>query len=317
MSVTVPEPELVFYARLDNFEGLKEAELIENHIQMESTFITGPRGRVRKVTPIKGGPTGAADRYEFTMKVKAPPVEGVPSSDESTVAIDRNMFTQFSYAAVRGMNKDRHRFVGKTPSVEGATENTPIPPFTYEVDVFYTKNREYSAYVKIDVEVHAIVEALRTQNLPIPDLKSQITFEDLGLALSDVFYGDDQTPEQGALLDKLWQDEWITPMNPEIYKKPEPIDPPTEGVPGEGEGALVPDLEAEDPNAPPPEQAAPTDAPVEGEPAQTPPEGTPQEKPAEETNPAPESPAEGEEPKPKENEEPVTTPPKPEGEGDE
>lgn len=311
MSSTVPEPELVFYARLNNFEGLKEAELIENHIQMESTFITGPRGRVRKITPIKGGPAAAADRYEFTMKVKAPPVEGVPSSDESTVDIDRNMFTQFAYAATRGMNKDRHRFQGKTPSVQGAQEGTPIPPFTYEVDVYYTKHRAYSAYVKIDVEVNAIVTALKLHNLPVPDFKSQITFEDLGLELSDVFYGDDQTPEQGALLDKLWQEEWVTTMNPEIYKKPEPAPVPTEPVPGAPDGNAIPAIENEDPNAQPapegsePAPEAPTDTPpVAGE-------------GAEETKPAPDTPPKPEEDKPEENKEPETTPPKPEGEGNE
>lgn len=219
MSESNVETELVFYARLKSFEGLDQAEIIEDHIQLESTFTTGQRARVRRVTPIKGGPTDAADSYILTLKIKVPGTNGINSSIETDVTVDRNFYRNFGATATRGIRKRRYRFTGEPPTVNG--QPIPgVPPLIYEVDVFTGPNGRVP-YIKIDVELDQFLAALRPHGYTIDSIRQKFSFDSLPLEMEGVFYGEDQNDEQRALLDDLWQNQFVVKLNPEVYTKQE------------------------------------------------------------------------------------------------
>lgn len=224
MSQANPETELVFYARLLSFDGLDQAEVIEEHIQLETTFVTGPRARVRKITPIKGGPEGASDSYVLTLKFKTPDSNGVSASTEVNQIVDRNFYEYFGEASVRGMRKTRYRFTGEFPTFDGRVI-PGIAPLTYEVDLYTNQSGNRVLWIKIDVELDGFMDALKNAGISIDDVRHKFTFASLPLQLADVFYGPDQNEQQKALLDKLWQEEYVIQLNPEVYVKKEDDNP--------------------------------------------------------------------------------------------
>jgi len=219
MSQSNTETELVFYAKLLSYDGLDEAEVIEDHIQLESTFTTGPRMRVRRVTPIKGGAEGAGDQYILTLKVKVPGTDEVNASTETDVTVDRNFYQNFGQTATRGIKKRRYHFTGEPPTINGQPI-AGVPPLTYEVDVFTGPNGKVP-YIKIDVELDKFLQALKPHGYTLDDVRQKFTFESLPLQMEGVFYGPDQDEQQKALLDDLWQNQFVVQLNPEIYTKQE------------------------------------------------------------------------------------------------
>lgn len=219
MSSSNTETELVFYAKLNSYDGLDEAEVIEDHIQLESTFTTGPRMRVRRITPVKGGPEGAGDQYILTLKVKVPGTDAVNASTETNVEVDRNFYENFGNTATRGMKKRRYHFTGEPPTING--QPIPgVPPLCYEVDVFTGPNGRVP-YIKIDVELDKFLEALKPHGYTIDDVRQKFTFDSLPLQMEGVFYGPDQDEQQKALLDDLWENQFTLQLNPEVYVKQE------------------------------------------------------------------------------------------------
>lgn len=221
MSQSANETELVFHAKLASFEELLNAEKIELHVQFENTFITGGRARVRMTRPIKGGPTEAGDNFVFTIKNKVKLEDGVTDSVvETNTPVDRNFYENFAPGAVRGMVKKRYSFTGQIPKFEGH-EGLALPPLVYEVDVFTNAEGKQVEWVKIDVELDTLIDVLKGHNLTLADIRQKFTFDSLGLNMSGVFLAQDQTPEQGRLLDYLWKEQYtIEVMDPTYIEIP-------------------------------------------------------------------------------------------------
>lgn len=240
------ETELSLYARISDPESLYEADLIEDHIQLESTLISGARNRVRKITPVKGGAVGGTVRYVQALKIEMEPVGGVASCREVTVDVDRAFFEAFASVANRGIVKRRFTFIGGVPKISGA-ENIVLPPVKYEVDQFSIpgKNGEKSEWIKLDIELDEIIDALENAGIDISGVRQRFDLSYLPFTSEDMFYAATATPEQKALLGKLWETEFAQKIAPDVFVKGnEPAAPapePTQPAP-----TPSPDQQAED-----------------------------------------------------------------------
>lgn len=219
MSVTKEETEVALYAKIEDPESLQEADLIEDHIQVESTLISGARMRVRKITPIKGGPEGGADRYEITLKVPVENSAGIPSSEETTQETDRGFFEAFSNVAHRAIVKRRHVFVGRAPNITGA-EGVVIPPVKYEVDLFINPHtRKKTDWIKVDIELDEVIKALKEAGIDTTGVKQRFNLSNLPFTSENMFSNQSATPEQKQLLGKLWETEFSIKLAPDVFVK--------------------------------------------------------------------------------------------------
>lgn len=210
------ETEAVIYAHVDNPEGLGEALYKEHHEQLEADL--GPKGRcrVRRIT------TKEDVKYEFTMKI--PNVEavgaGVKSSIEKNVLVTEDFYEAFRVVAKKMLRKTRFVFDGNvTCPTMGYSRSAPPPGVKYEVDVFETQAGVLCPWVKIDVELDALIKFMNEsstttnlaggQNLPV-----RLTFKvgHLPFKPSSPFLSAQATPEQKALLDELWESHFNLPV---------------------------------------------------------------------------------------------------------
>ncbi len=220
MSTTTQETEITVYAKLDDPQSLNEAELIEDHIQLEQTLLSGARIRVRKITPIKGGPENGGDRYEITMKEKLPDDGGIPSSNETTQETDENFYNHFAEVAERGIVKRRFVFMGRAPVVRGAEEELVLPAVKYEVDLFTNpKTKQKVPYIKIDIEIDQILDVLKEKGIDITGVRQSFNLKNLPFIAEDMFSPKNATPEQKQLLDNLWENEIVLKCAPNEYVK--------------------------------------------------------------------------------------------------
>lgn len=266
------ETELTVYARLDDLNELEGvADAIEDHIQLESTLITGHRQRVRKVTPIKGEGVGS-DRFEFTTKYKLPDDAGIPSSLETTADVDEQFYDTYSMMAVRGIVKRRYSIAGKVPRISGLPENIVLPAVRYEVDVFTIpkgKDGEKSNWIKMDIELQDILKALKEQGIVnFENVRQKFNLDALAFVMHDMFSPQSATPEQKELLGKLWETEFALKLNPEVYKKEESS---TQGTPETTPAAPAEPVQTE------PQQSPPETPPTEGSVPETEGEGNQKE----------------------------------------
>lgn len=220
MSTTSEETEITLYARIDDPESLQEAELIEDHIQFESTLVSGARQRVRKITPVKGS-SSTADRYEVTLKVKRPNDGGVASSNETTQETDRGFYLAFADVAARGIVKRRYKFIGKPPIISGIDKDIVLPAVVYEIDQFTIPGTgEKSNWIKIDIEIDGILKALKEQGIDASSVRQKFDISNLPFTGHDMFSAASADPEQKAILDKLWEEEFAKKIAPDVFVKP-------------------------------------------------------------------------------------------------
>lgn len=272
MSRTSRETELTVYARLDDLSELDGVEAaIEDHIQLESTLTTGARIRVRRITPVTGE-GGQGERFEITTKEKLEDEGGVPSSDETTEDTDRGFYEHFSRIAQRGVVKRRYSIIGNKPKISGVSEDIVLPPVKYEVDVFtIPKAKEKSNWIKLDIELQDIIKVLTENGIGLEGVKQKFDLSVLAFTLNDMFSPQSATPEQKALLDKLWKEEFAMEINPEIYVKREK----QEESLTQGETEEAPDIPAAAAQTEP--QQGPTEEVPEGTETETEGEGKPTE----------------------------------------
>lgn len=161
---TKREDELVFYCKITNFDGLKEATSKENH---EQWSIKTSRGRVRVRQTKK---EGLNTIYDLTFKTKSDKA-GLEGSIETTYSIDEDQFNDFKNLSESGMVKDRYFFpVSKvTVKTETGIQDIEIENSFFEVDVFFNKDKTYNENVKIDLEVNEILNQINTNHPDIGD----------------------------------------------------------------------------------------------------------------------------------------------------
>lgn len=219
-SIGKREDELVFYAKINNFDGLAKAQSKEAHEQWQ---ITSPRGkmRVRKTTK-----DGLAPQYSQAIKAKDNPLGGSEKEDDTTEEI----FEAFKAIAVNGMIKDRYVFLAGKVSLKTEAGKQLIAEHgvKYEVDVFPKADGSgYHEICKIDVELNSLMEAIKKVNPDVKSAKFKFNISELPFQPSDLVTGNHGcTPEQKAMIDKWYQEIFLaTPGNgDQTPVKPEPVE---------------------------------------------------------------------------------------------
>ena len=262
MSTTNTETELTVYARIDNPETLNEADAIEDHIQLESTLTTGGRMRVRKITAVKGGPEATGDRFEITIKEKLPKDAGVGSSLETTQDSDRNFYEAFSQIASRGIVKRRYTFLGRAPKISGLDQQIVVPAVKFEIDRFVIptdkpEEKQYSQWVKIDIEIDDILKVLKEQGIDTSQVKQKFSLAAMPFTAEDMFSPENMNEEQKAQLDKLWETEFAMKIKPEVFIKEDSVQP--KATQGSTSDVQIPDIPEEN------EEVDPTTDPAQSQ----------------------------------------------------
>jgi hypothetical protein len=199
--VARPEPEMVFYAKVDA-SLLLQADSLEEQEQWELRINQGEqlrgRMRVRRTRPASVSALKRLDyrqdqeQFIYTTKSK---LFGVKSAgiQECNTEVTKDSFNAFKFMSDRGMRKVRACFA--VPE---------YPGLKWEVD-FFVKDRlsddpqEFFEWVKIDLEA--------TPEHPFP-LNPFPKFP-LGLSQIIVNQRDSQTRQESKLIEKLYDDYFI------------------------------------------------------------------------------------------------------------
>lgn len=198
------EDEIVFYAKMSNPEGLKLAASKESHEQWEIKTKKG-KVRVRKTTK-----EGLEATHEMTFKVKSSNA-GIEGGTEQNNSCDLDLFNSFKEIANSGMIKDRFCF--PVTSVQIMTPSGPqdvhIEGIFYEVDVFFNSDDTYNLYIKIDLEMNKMLEALKAAKPDLGDFKLNVKLLDLPFKPIDVIISKGMTDEEKAIVDNLYETVFI------------------------------------------------------------------------------------------------------------
>lgn len=197
------ETEIVVFARVGDFNGMKEATSVVAIDQLER-FIPG-KGRMRTRKTVSNEGTV----FEVGVKTIGTQ-EGVAlKRDEEESPVTGGFFECFRNVAETLTVKNRYIFDGTHSVIELESGDTKLPPVKFEVDVYKKHDGSVSPWVKIDIEIDEFNKAVQT----IPELKNKdlvfnIKVTHLPFKPQEAFIVGAATDEQKQLMAKLWQTEF-------------------------------------------------------------------------------------------------------------
>lgn len=196
------ETEVVVYSKIGEMEGLKLADDLEHHVQLETTFNNGTRCRVRKVTKESGS------KFYFTYKVKLHEVnDAIGTVNEFTTEIDEAFFENFRNVAERELVKTRYIF--NTTKVSLFTTDSKTlehPNVKYEVDVYSKEDGTICEWCKIDLEIDAILETLEEKHPGSEGVKFTVKVKHLPFKPYESILTLTATEEQKLKMEDIWKD---------------------------------------------------------------------------------------------------------------
>ena len=211
------ETEIVLYCKIGKFDGLEECNRQEKHVQLEGSFSTGTKCRVRKVTDDTG-----KDTYTFTFKLKEGATDGgslVQASVETNIEVDEVFFENFRKGvATREIHKTRYTFDSKKVTFtmkkdDGEPMMVEVPNVQYEVDVFdFEGATREEIRCKIDVEVDVILDFLKQKFPEVKEIKLTMKVSHLPFMPEEVLAGHTEDPEERELIDNAWK-KFVKPLN--------------------------------------------------------------------------------------------------------
>lgn len=236
MTVLKSEAEIVIYAKVGNFEGLKQADSVIGQEQLELRVDGKGTVRVRKSLNEDG------EVYEATVKSIKRKI-GNDTVDVALKAVEENIeaspsfFEAFKFVASKLFVKKRYLFNGKSTTVVKDGVEYALPPILYEVDVYERHDGKIIEWCKIDIEVDELLKTINS----IPELKGvdiglDINVKDLPFIPQEAFIvGSENSDAQKRLVKKLWEEEYphnpkggaLRPMQPSIAATMET--PPADG----------------------------------------------------------------------------------------
>lgn len=196
------ETEVVVYSKIGEMEGLKLADGIEHHVQLETTFANGTRSRVRKVTKEEGS------KFYFTYKVKLHEVnDAVGTVNEFTVETDEAFFENFRNVAERELVKTRYIFNSSKVNLL-TTESKTIehPNVKYEVDVYTKEDGSISEWCKIDLEIDTILQTLEENHPGSEGVKFTVKVKHLPFKPYESILTLTATDEQKLKMQDIWKE---------------------------------------------------------------------------------------------------------------
>lgn len=187
------ETEVTLYGQITNFDGLKEATSKESHEQYEIKPGNTEKGRfrVRKTTYNDG-----EVKYVLTIKIKSDSNVGRANS-ERNIDIDEGTFEDFKLMANEGMIKDRYTFAISSVSTKDAAGNATAidvdTPTVWEIDVYPDNEGGYSPWVKIDLELDAILKAVEATGVKNTSVNLSVNPKKLPIGLTNIIENNDAT----------------------------------------------------------------------------------------------------------------------------
>lgn len=155
------EKEITLYGLINNFDGLKEANEVEHHIQSETYF--DKKGKIR----VRGTQNpNEPDNVEYTLTLKSAKSQD-GSCTETTTAISKEFAEAFiKDASGIYIKKTRYTFFPKeeTSSItaNGRDYTYPSNLLKVEIDVFKDKTDQNFSYCKIDIETQDFEKYMST-----------------------------------------------------------------------------------------------------------------------------------------------------------
>lgn len=211
------ETELVFYARVGNPQGLEQASEI---IYQEQAQVKAPVGRIRVRMEKR---KGQADwSYNLVTKKGYTTNTGAQTSEEpEAVPVTAEVYEMFKSVCDQYMRKVRYVFKIEKITIEapGLTGQLQVEGLCYEVDRFLTPDGSYSEWVKIDLEIDALNEALKTAGLTL-DVRQHIVAKLSALPWQpEAAFHDDGSKDNAMrkLVDEIYAKEFIR-KNPDLQK---------------------------------------------------------------------------------------------------
>lgn len=195
------EDEVVIYAKINDFTGLKKAQSKESHEQWE---VKAPFGRIRiRKTTI----AGLEPTYKQAIKRKDDYV-GIAGGTELETVTDQAAFDAFRAIADAGMIKDRYVFVPtqvKSSGPDGASPMADVD-LKYEVDVFPDGHGGYHQWCKIDIEVNNLLDKIAATQGSGKKIKLTFAISGLPFKPSEIVVGSSEKLEDKTLIDTLYND---------------------------------------------------------------------------------------------------------------
>lgn len=196
-SKTEREFEVVAYAEITNFDGLKDAERVEKHEQYEAK-LGNDRCRVR-VTERQGQRT-----YDFTIKRKSENALNNSDCMEYTMAVDAEFLKAFKGSCDNMLVKTRYVYkTGRKTRLDVDGQTLEFDDIVYEVDVFESE-QGVEKWCKIDIELNSVLEKLNEMGKPDSELHVKLSLKAIPLGLKGAFISRQETPEQSKMIQAFW-----------------------------------------------------------------------------------------------------------------
>jgi hypothetical protein len=170
------ETELVIYCRIGNEAGLAQAS---ETILQEQAQVSGPNGKIR--VRMSRSINEPAYSYELTTKhFHARNDVGVKACTETNKECDQQTYEMFKSVCDQFMRKIRYIFKIESVKIQapGLTGELEVPDLKYEVDRFIGADGALSEWVKIDLELDALYQALENAGVKMdvaPEIVSRVT----------------------------------------------------------------------------------------------------------------------------------------------
>jgi hypothetical protein len=203
------ETEVVVYAQITDFEGLKQANSKEEqeqyNIKSQNTT-TGAKGsvRVRKTT------VGDTVNYTLTNKVKIESELNQKNIEEET-SITENHFEAFKAICDEGMKKHRYKFNIESFVITDTETNKKFngPGGVFEVDVFLKEDGTYQEWCKIDIEVDEIFHYLKKEYEDVKDFSISLSVTSLPIKPINFYTNESATEEQKEHMSNLYKNVFV------------------------------------------------------------------------------------------------------------
>jgi hypothetical protein len=120
-----------------------------------------------------------------------------------------------------------------------------LADFLYRVGAIKHKpeEKQYSQWVKIDIEIDDILKVLKEQGIDTAQVKQKFSLAAMPFTAEDMFSPESMNEEQKAQLDKLWDTEFAMKIKPEVFIKEDSDQPKATG--GIASAAQIPDIPEE------------------------------------------------------------------------
>lgn len=219
------EDEIVIYARINNFEGLKKANSKESHEQWQ---VSAPFGKIRVRKTTMGDLEGS---YTQAIKTRDNQV-GIAGGTEQEFPVDANVFEAFKAISDNGMIKERFVFNATSITALDSTGKDRIDTsgMKYEVDVYPDGNGGYHPWCKIDVEVNDLLKSVADVKGTDAKIKLTLDVSILPIKATEMILGSTQDAEQKAKITQLYDTFFLAKKGQDgnIIKAQE-VQPPVEG----------------------------------------------------------------------------------------